>query len=315
MISLARVIGVFSGKGGVGKTTLVANLGVALTSVFHKNVVVFDSNIHTSHIGLHFGLYEDLPVTLREVVKKKIPIAQAVYIHPSTGLRIIPAPLNFDGFTLTKDKCKDLVDKVKSNYDVVLLDCAPGLGSEVMAPMYAIDEAIVVSTSDLASLVDALKTIEILKKMKKNVLGVVINRYKGQKYELTPGEVASTTGYNVLSVVSEDSRVPESISKGSPIVASYPSSSSSRSFKKLAAFLLNLPYEEESLWTRLFGVFKQKKTQQPAQLSAPLQQQYMRSEAQDLTNVKDDLMKEIKAELKKEIKEKVRKRLQEKLNE
>ncbi|MBI2084460.1 MAG: P-loop NTPase [Candidatus Aenigmarchaeota archaeon] len=313
---MARVIGIFSGKGGVGKTTLVANLGAALTHVFHKNVVVFDSNIHASHLGLHFGLYDDLPVTLREVLKQRTPITQAVYIHPPTGLRIIPAPLNFDGLNLTKEKCKSLVGQVKGSYDIVILDCAPGLGSEVLAPMCAVDEAVVISTPDLASLADTLKTIELLKKMKKTVLGIVLNRYKHQKYELTPEEVASTTNYNILSVVPEDSGIPESISKGSPVVMSHPNSASSKVFKKLSARLLNQPYEDASLWGKLLGVFKRKKTSSQLPLQPVVQpQESLKSEVENLDNVRAELVDEIKTELKKEIKERIRKRLREKLNE
>ena len=313
---MSRVIGVFSGKGGVGKTTLVANISSALTNVFNRKIVVFDSNLHSSHLGLHFGLYDDLPVTLREVLKRKVSIIQAVYICPKTGVRIIPAPLNGDGLNLTKTQCCSLLNSVSNNYDITILDCAPGLGREVLVPMQSVDEALVITTPDIASVTDAIKTTELLKKFKKNVLGIVLNRYSHQKYELTPEEIASTTGYKVLSSIPEDSNVPDAISKGLPVVVSHPHSKSSIGFKQLAASLINEHYREETMLERLKNIFNfrlpafTKREIRPASDG-----QITRKEISDVVELKEDLTEEVKDELKREIMEKVRKRLKEKMHE
>ena len=314
---MSRVIGVFSGKGGVGKTTLVANLGAALSNGFHKNVVIFDNNIHSSHLGLHFGLYEDFPVTLRDVLKKRIPILQAIFIHPTTGIRIIPAPLDGTDLDITKEKCCALVDQVKRNYDMVILDCAPGLGKEVLVPMQSVDEAIVISTADIAAVTDAMKTIELLKKFKKNVLGMVINRYRNEKYELTPQEISSTTNYNVIGVIPEDSKVPDSISKGMPAVISYPHSKASISFRRLAAFLIGEPYKEVGLFERLKGLFNFKLPTISRREVEPVvqQQQVMRKEVSDVVQLKEVLTEDIKEELKREIMKRVREKLKERMHE
>jgi len=253
---LSRVIGVFSGKGGVGKTTLVANLGTALTNVFNKNVLIFDSNIHTSHLGLHFGLYKDLPVTLREVLKKDMPIMQALYIHPPTGIRVIPAPLGGEGVDFTREKCGNLINQVKDDYDMVILDCAPGLGKEAMTPMSSIDEAILICTPDIVSLTDALKTAEVLKKLKKDILGIVVNRHRNQKYELTSKEINSAVKTEVLATIPEDSKIPESISKGTPVTVLHPNSKSSKAFKKLAAHLSNEVYWDKNILDAFINFFR-----------------------------------------------------------
>lgn len=314
-MNLSRVIGIFSGKGGVGKTTLVANLGAALSITLKKNVVIFDNNIHTSHLGLHFGLYEDMPVTLREVLKRKMSITQATYIHPSTGIRIIPAPINGNGMNLTRQQCINMTNQVRKNYDLVLLDCAPGLGSEVVAPMSAIDDAIIISTPDVASLADAVKTIELLKKMKKNVLGVVINRYKNQRYQLTPQEISSTTNYNIVGIIPEDDNVQASLSMGLPVVVSNPYSSSSKAFKRLAANLVNEPYVEENVWERLKGWFNfaSKPVQQKPQTNIR-PEPIIEKEVSALKQTKKELLEDVQKQLKRELKEKVRRRLGERLN-
>ena len=64
---MTRIIGVVSGKGGVGKTTLVANLGAALASLYKKDVIVVDCNVTTSHLGLYLGMYY-YPISLNKVL-------------------------------------------------------------------------------------------------------------------------------------------------------------------------------------------------------------------------------------------------------
>ncbi|MFH0961922.1 MAG: AAA family ATPase, partial [archaeon] len=83
-----RVIGIISGKGGVGKTTLVSNLGAVLAEEFKKDVVVLDCNFTTSHLGLYLGLYQT-PITLNTVLQGKAELEDAIYTHRS-GMKVIP---------------------------------------------------------------------------------------------------------------------------------------------------------------------------------------------------------------------------------
>lgn len=309
---LSRVIGVLSGKGGVGKTTVVANLGAALTNEFNKNVLIFDSNIHTSHLGLHLGMYEDLPLTLREVLNRKVSIMNAVYLHPQTGIRLIPAPLSGDGVNLTKEKCCKLIDEVKDNYDMVIMDCSPGLGKEVMVAINAIDEALIVTTPDLPALADAMKTIDLFKELGKKVSGIVVNRHRNERYELTPNEIMSTAKTNVLGLIPEDKRIAESIYKGVPAVLSYPHSPAGIALKRLAADLIGAKYDEMNFFERLkrlfgFGKFKKRGEYQPEQIASK------EKEIRDIGKLKEELTKEVKDELKRKIAEKVKRRLKERM--
>ena len=242
MIILTRAIGLVSGKGGVGKTTVTANLGAALTNVFKKNVVLVDMNVRSSHLGLHLGMYKDPPVTLRDVLMKKTSAIHAIYTHYFTGIRIVSAPLNGQCGSVTQSKIKNLVNQIGNSYDMVLVDCAPGLGKEAMVAMNAVDEALVVTTPDISAITDAMKALEILRKMNKNVLGIVLNRCENQSYMLTQNEVESTCNCNVISKIPEDKKIPESIARGIPAVLLYPNSPSSRSLKGLAGYLCGESY-------------------------------------------------------------------------
>ena len=320
---MSRVIGVLSGKGGVGKTTVVANLGAALTNIFNQNVLIFDSNISTSHLGLHLGMYEDLPVTLREVLKGQESVLHAVHVHPSTGIRLLPAPLSGDGLNLTKNKCCQLVDEVKNNYDMVILDCAPGLGKEVMTQISAIDEALIITTPDLPALTDAIKTAEIVTKMGKKVAGIVLNRHSNSKYELTTKEIESTINYSIIGTVPDDKRVPESIFKGVPVVMSFPSSPASLAMKRLGATLIGVEYRGTGFLERvkqLFGkraratappgIAEQQTSPEPAEPEPPVPEDEAQSKEAEVEDV-GKLREGLRSEIREELKRKVAKRLEE----
>ena len=308
---MSKVIGILSGKGGVGKTTLVANLGAALTKAFSKNILIFDSNINTSHLGLHLGIYEDLPVTIREVLRSRMPVTSAIYMHPATGIRLIPAPLSGDGVALTREKCSRMVDEVKNNYDMVLLDTAPGLGKEVMVALSAIDEAIIITTPDIPAVTDALKALNMLKKLGIKPLGIVVNRRSNEKYELTDKEISSTCGSDVIATIPEDRRVLKALSKGIPAVISYPNSRASQAVKNLAARLVGIEYRKSGFLEGLMklfgfgGVKKQDVLMRTEKMVSP------DAEVKDMQKLRDELVKEVKDGLKKELVEGIKKRLKE----
>jgi len=238
-----KALGVLSGKGGVGKTTIVANLGATLTKYFNKKVMLLDGNIKASHLGLHLGLYSDLPTTLQDVLSKNVPLTYATFIH-QTGIRLIPTPLN--GEVSNISRLKEVVKRLEDKYEAVILDCAPGLGKEVVTIIKAIDEAAVVTTPDVPAIADALKTINLLDRFKKKNLGIIVNRVKNEKYELTTEEIESTCNCKIICKIPEDRRVPESIAIGMPVTIRYPRSPASISLKKLAANLIGEIYAPES---------------------------------------------------------------------
>lgn len=250
---MAEIIGILSGKGGVGKTTVAANLGAALTDSFKRNVLILDSNLNSSHLGLHLGMYEDLPVTLREVVRENAPLSYAVYVHPPSGMRILPAPLNGGGEVgLTPKKLRDISGKLASDYNIIIMDCAPGLGKEVVTSISAMSSAIVVTTPDFPAVTDALKTIDLLQRMKKKIIGIVINKARGDKYELTVPEIESTCGVNVIGIIPDDRSVPRGLAGGVPSVLMFPYSSSSEAFKYVAAKLVSEQYRPAGVFEK-FG--------------------------------------------------------------
>lgn len=254
---MTRVIGVISGKGGVGKTTVVANLGTILASEFKKDVIIVDCNITTSHLALYLGMYY-CPVTLNQVLRGDAKIEDAMYEYHISGLRVIPASLSLGdlkGADIAKLKhsLKNLFGKA----DIVLLDSAPGLGREAMATLQASDEVIFINTPFVPSTMDIMKCHQVVNEMGIKPLGVVLNMVGKEKYELERKEVEQISEIPVISLIPMDKNVLKSLALKVPVYLFSPNSPSSIEMKKLAAKLIGKEYTPPNLlsgFLRLFGI-------------------------------------------------------------
>ncbi len=241
-------VGVFSAKGGVGKTTLTANIGSSLVSEFSKTVCLVDGNLTAANLGLHFGLYFS-PLTLHDVLDRRTPINTAIYIHPS-GVRILPSPISAEKiFTSTKSLRSQL--RKLNGYDHVILDTPPTLGAGTIQSFDAVDQALIVSTPDPAAITDAAKMAIHAEKWGLEVLGLVVNRVANKKYELSDDEMKSIAGIEILGKIPEQEDVRKSLSEGVPEVLKNPYSKFSIEVNKLVAEIFGLRYKPPSIIDRI----------------------------------------------------------------
>ena len=250
---MTRIISVVSGKGGVGKTTLVSNLGAALVKR-GKSVIILDGNVTTPNLSLHLGI-PFYPVTLHDVLKNKIPIESAMYHHES-GLRIIPASLSAAAIKdISMEKFQATLLKLLGKADIVIVDAAAGLGKEALVAMGVADDLLVVTNPELPAITDALRTIKIAEENGTKILGVVVNRIRGLRHELSLSEIKSMLEVPIISAVPEDLAVPRSIAKRIPVVHHKPNSRASIEFHRLAARIVGEPWasvKRKSWIDRLF---------------------------------------------------------------
>ena len=235
------VVGILSGKGGVGKTTVTTNIATALTTVFGRKTLILDTNVTSSHIRLHFGMYEEMKSTLKDIIRDESKLRKVVRTNELTGVDIVPSPETLRGLDL--ERLKNLASHLAtSEYNFVIIDSAPGFRENVPNIIKASDQVIIVTNPYVPDVTDALKLLELVKKYSKKVT-VVINRIKKKKYELGKEEIKDMLGVKKIFEIQEDEKVPESIAAGVPAVIYKPSSKAAVAFKQLAGLLIGKEYK------------------------------------------------------------------------
>lgn len=244
-----KIFGVIALKGGVGKTTVVANLGAALAQEFQKKVLIVDANFSTPHLGLHVGLVNP-KYNLHPVLTDEYPIYEAIYQH-DLGFHIIPgklAPSLVNSLAL-----REKINPLRDIYDVILIDSSPSLNDEILATMAASDELIVVSSADYPTLSSTLHAVKIAREKETPIRGIVINRVLKKRFEIGARDIANASDVSVLASLPNNIKVLAALSNMSPVVAFAPKQDISKAFKKLAGSLVG-----ESTKKKLFS--RKKKT-------------------------------------------------------
>ncbi len=238
---MTRVIAVASGKGGVGKTTIAANLGVAL-SIFGKETVVLDADIAMANLELILGM-EGKSVTLHDVLSGEASIEDAIYEGPG-GVKVVPAGISLEGLRKVKlEKLEKALETLVEDTDILLIDAPAGLEKDALTAIAASDEMILVTTPEIPSISDSLKTKIVANKLGVNIIGVILNREQHDKTFLTAKEVEAILEVPVLSIVPEDPEVSRASAFGEPIVVKNPKSPTSNAIMQFAANLIGEYYQ------------------------------------------------------------------------
>lgn len=236
---MTRVIVVASGKGGVGKTTVAANLGIGL-SLLDEDVLVLDMDINMANLELILGL-EGKPVTLQEVLSGNENIYNAIYEGPG-GVKIVPAGLSLTNLKyIRRDRMEDVFENLIGDLDILIIDSPAGLERDALAAMSPADEMILVTTPEITALSDTLKTKLVAQKLGIEILGVVLNRDQAKEGFLYPEEVEAILEEPIISIIPEN-RDLTSFASGKSVVIEEPESEPSQSFMQLASFLVGGDY-------------------------------------------------------------------------
>jgi len=246
-----RIIGIISIKGGVGKTTTVANLGAVLANQFGKKVLLIDANFTAPNLGLHLGVVKP-KVTLHDVLSGNVNTVDAIYNH-EYGFHIIPASL------VAKDvdplKLKEKIKALRSYYDIILLDSSPNMNEEVLATIAASDELLVVTTPDYPTLSTTLNAVKVAKQKKTPVMGLILNKVRNKKFELTLEDIEYAAETPVLAVLPDHVSVLEALQFTKPITMHDENHDISVEYTKLAAALIGEKHEDTRFMSRVKRIF------------------------------------------------------------
>jgi len=213
---MARKIVITSGKGGVGKTTVCARLGMKLANLGFR-VVILDMDIGLNNLDVVMGIEQKINFDILDVIAGNCRLKQAlVQDKKYPSLYVLASTHMYDEVYINKEDIKSVVDKLAETFDYILLDCPAGVEEGFRRAVYSANEAIVVVTPHISSVRDADKVLSILSNY--DLLGkyLIINRVRGD-FEATLEtlgieEIVRFLKTKLIGVVPED----DSVTKGEP---------------------------------------------------------------------------------------------------
>ena len=258
----AQVITVTSGKGGVGKTTLVANLGVAL-AMRGQRVVVIDGDVGLRNLDVMLGLENRIVYDLVDVIEGRCRLRQALVRDKRfSELFLLPAAQTRDKTAVQPEDMIAVCNELREQHDTVVIDCPAGIEQGFHYAIAPADRIIIVTNPEIGAVRDADRVIGLLEAAEKGPSQLVINRIKpalvkrGEMMEVA--QVVELLAIDLIGVVPEDGAILAAANQGHPVAASNDGSMAGRAFHNIAGRLLGedvpfLTLQEPGVLKRLFG--------------------------------------------------------------
>lgn len=218
-----RVIVITSGKGGVGKTTASANLGVALAGT-GASVALVDMDIGLRNLDILMGLENRVVYNLVDVVEERCKLRQALVKdkrHPN--LSLLPAAQTRDKTAVTAEQMRDLCAELRKIFDFVLVDSPAGIETGFQNAVAGADEAVVITTPEMSAVRDADRIIGLLEARRDEIekYRLVVNRYRPNMVQtndmMSVDDVLDILSVELLGIVPEDEEIIVSTNKGEPV--------------------------------------------------------------------------------------------------
>lgn len=227
-----------SGKGGVGKSTIVANLGIALGRFKLKTVVV-DGNLEGPSLGLIMGVKPNV-ASLHDVLSGEIGVESAIV--KAEGIDAVIGELKVEGLLDINFELFDkAIETLEKKYEVVLVDCPPGLGRDAVVAISACDEMVLVVNPDITSISEALKTIVVAKKLGTSIIGVLVNK-AGSKYDIPRERISDILELPIIGELHEEEEIKKALMEGKPLILLKPRSKFSQEIGRVAIKLVERIY-------------------------------------------------------------------------
>ncbi|MBE6068738.1 MAG: MinD/ParA family protein [Clostridium lundense] len=262
-----RIITITSGKGGVGKSNLVVNLGISLQRQGYK-VMIFDADVGMGNDDVLMGHIPKYDIY--DVIFKDMKISE-VLVEGPFGIKLLPGGNGFSKIDEISDSQREeFIAKLREieDMDFLLMDTGAGVNRDVLAFVACSEELILITTPEPTSLTDAYSLLKAVRHFKlKDTAYVVINKSFNLKESISTYErFKSTVGrflnmeLSYLGDIPEDRKLTEAVRKQDPVVISAPYSESAIAIKKIAEKLVGTSVSKDSasvkgLFKKLFAIF------------------------------------------------------------
>ena len=258
---MSEVIVVTSGKGGVGKTTTSANIGMAL-ALNNKKVALVDADIGLRNLDVVMGLENRIVYDIVDVIEGRCRLKQALIKDKrSTNLYLLPAAQTKDKDAIQPAQMQKLCESLKEEFDYIILDCPAGIEGGFKNAIAGADKAIVVTTPEVSAVRDADRIIGLLESNELRNPKLILNRIRvdmvarGDMMALE--DVTEILAIDIIGVVPDDESVITSTNRGEPAVLDI-TSRAGKAFNDISKRIMgeDVPFMDLELKDGLLGRIK-----------------------------------------------------------
>ena len=211
-----------SGKGGVGKTTTIANIGVGLSQL-DKKVVMLDTDMGLRNLDVVMGLEDRINYNLLDLLENRCRLNQALIRDKRfSNLYMIPASLKNIPLEKYEKAFEILINHLKMEFDYCLIDCPAGIDQGFHFATSVADRAIILTTPHISAVKDASRVLQLLNGTKIPNIELIINEYDERlvrkKYMLSKEDISELFDIPILGTIPHDEKVIISQNRGIPVV-------------------------------------------------------------------------------------------------
>ena len=212
-----------SGKGGVGKTTAIANIGTGLSQL-DKKVIMLDADMGLRNLDVVMGLEERIRYNLLDLLENKCRLKQALIKDKRfDNLYMIPASLKTGPLKDYIPALQILIESLKTEFDYILIDSPAGIEEGFWFSISAIDRAAVITTPSISAVRDAGRVIYLLESNDVHKIDLIINEYDSflarRREMLSRDDIEEILDIRAIGTVSSDKKIIISQNRGIPAVA------------------------------------------------------------------------------------------------
>jgi septum site-determining protein MinD len=267
---MATVLVVTSGKGGVGKTTSTASLGMALAQAGQKTVVI-DFDVGLRNLDLVLGAERRVVFDLVNVVQGEAKLAQALIRDKRVEqLSLLAASQTRDKDALSEEGVLRVIEELREKFDWILCDSPAGIEKGAGLAMRFADRALVVTNPEVSSVRDSDRIIGLLdsktiraergEKMEKHLLVTRYDPVRAERGDMMKVEdVLEILAIPLIGIIPDSEEVLKASNIGAPVTLNAPGSAPAKAYAEAARRLMGeaievvVPTEKKSLIGRLFG--------------------------------------------------------------